>query len=393
MENNQARSTGKVLLMFCLPLLLLAVVIAVFLATNGAGLKVEPVAPVESLAFERTVLKPHIIQLFVRNVSPQPVTLSALNINDAIWPFKIEPQATLPRLGHAVVTLEYDWLAAEAYRITLFSANAIAFNTEIAAAAETPETNARTFWSFSLIGLYVGVIPVFLGIFWLPALRRLGPAAFIFLMALTAGMLIYLGIDATQEAFELREDIGDAFQGTGLIGIGIVGTFFLLQAISQRQAVVGRSEADQRLSLAFLISIGIGLHNFGEGLAIGAAYSVGAAALGTFLVIGFIVQNVTEGLGIIAPILRDRAPLGKLALMGLIAGLPANLGCYLGGFNYYKPLAVLFFAIGAGAVFQVAWEIGKLIMKDNAKTPRPIAAFGGLLAGMAALWVTGLFIK
>lgn len=353
----------------------------------------EPVAPIESLAFERTVLKPHIIQLFVRNVSPQPVTLSALNINDAIWPFKIEPQATLPRLGRAVVTLEYDWLSAEAYRIALFSANAIAFNTEITAAAETPETNARTFWSFSLIGLYVGVIPVFLGIFWLPALRRLGPAAFIFLMALTAGMLIYLGIDATQEAFELREDIGDAFQGTGLIGIGIVGTFFLLQAISQRQAVVGRSEADQRLSLAFLISIGIGLHNFGEGLAIGAAYSVGAAALGTFLVIGFIVQNVTEGLGIIAPILRDRAPLGKLALMGLIAGLPANLGCYLGGFNYYKPLAVLFFAIGAGAVFQVAWEIGKLLMKDNAKTPRPIAAFAGLLAGMAALWVTGLFIK
>ncbi len=393
MENDQSHSTGKALLMFALPLILLAGVIAVFLATNGAGLKVEPVAPIESLAFERTVLKPHTIQLFVRNVSPQPVTLSALNINDAIWAFKVEPDATIPRLGRAVVTLEYDWLAAEAYRITLFSANAIAFNTEIEAAAETPERNASTFWSFSLIGLYVGVIPVFLGIFWLPALRRIGPAAFTFLMALTAGMLIYLGIDAAQEAFELRENIGEAFQGTGLIGIGIVGTFFLLQAISQRQTVVGRSEADQRLSLAFLISIGIGLHNFGEGLAIGAAYSIGAAALGTFLVIGFIVQNVTEGLGIIAPILRDRAPLGKLALMGLIAGLPANLGCYLGGFNYYKPLAVLFFAIGAGAVFQVAWEIGKLIMKDNAKTPRPIAAFGGLLAGMAALWVTGLFIK
>ncbi len=379
--------------MFALPLILLAGVIAVFLATNGAGLKVEPVAPIESLAFERTVLKPHTIQLFVRNVSPQPVTLSALNINDAIWAFKVEPDATIPRLGRAVVTLEYDWLAAEAYRITLFSANAIAFNTEIEAAAETPERNASTFWSFSLIGLYVGVIPVFLGIFWLPALRRIGPAAFTFLMALTAGMLIYLGIDATQEAFELRENIGEAFQGTGLIGIGLVGTFFLLQAISQRQARVGRSEAEQRLGLAFLISTGIGLHNFGEGLAIGAAFSVGAASLGTFLVIGFIVQNVTEGLGIIAPILRDRAPIAKLALMGLIAGVPANLGCYLGGFNYYKPLAVLFFAIGAGAVFQVAWEIGKMIMRDNAKTPRPLAAFGGLIAGMAALWLTGLFIK
>ncbi len=379
--------------MLALPILLLAGVIAVFLATNGAGLKVEPVAPIESVIFERTVLKPGHIQLFVRNVSPKPVTLSALNINDAIWGFKVEPDATIPRLRRVVVTLDYDWLPAEAYRITLFSANAIAFNTEIAAAAETPEPSARTFWSFSLIGLYVGVIPIFLGIFWLPALRRLGPAAFTFLMALTAGMLVYLGIDATQEAFELRENIGEAFQGTGLIGLGIIGTFFLLQTISQRQKAVGRSEADQRLSLAFLISIGIGLHNFGEGLAIGAAYATGAAALGAFLVIGFIVQNVTEGLGIIAPILRDRAPLTKLALMGLIAGLPANLGCYLGGFNYYRPLAVLFFAIGAGAVFQVAWAIAKLIMKDHARTPRPVAAFGGLVAGMAALWVTGLLIK
>jgi zinc transporter, ZIP family len=393
LDNDHPRSIGKTLLMICLPLILLGGVIAVFLVTNGAGLKVEPAAPIENLAFERTVLKPHLIQLFVRNVSPQPLTLSALNINDAIWPFKVEPQATLPRLGRAVVTLDYDWLPAEAYRISLFSANAIAFDTEIAVASETPEASAKTFWSFSLIGLYVGVIPVFLGIFWLPALRRLGPAAFIFLMALTAGMLMYLGIDATQEAFELREDIGDAFQGAGLIGIGIVGTFFLLQAISQRQARVGRSEAEQRLSLALLISTGIGLHNFGEGLAIGAAYSVGAAALGAFLVIGFIVQNVTEGLGIIAPILRDRAPIAKLALMGAIAGLPANLGCYLGGFNYFKPLAVLFFAIGAGAVFQVAWEIGKLIRKDMAKAPRPIAAFSGMLAGMVALWLTGLFIK
>jgi zinc transporter, ZIP family len=391
---DQPASTGaKTALMFLLPIILLAGVIAIFLGTNGAGLKVKPVAPLESLAFERTVLKEHFIQLTVRNVSPEPLILSTLNINDAIWPFRVEPSATIPRLGQAVVTLDYDWLPAEAYRITIFSANAIAFSTEIEAASETPEPDAKTFWSFSLIGLYVGVIPVFLGIFWLPALRRLGPGALIFLMALTAGMLVYLGIDATQEAFELREDIGDAFQGAGLIGLGIVGTFLLLQAISQRQERAGRSEADQRTLLAFLISIGIGLHNFGEGLAIGAAFSLGAAALGTYLVVGFIVQNVTEGLGIIAPVLRDRPSLAKLALMGAIAGLPANLGCYLGGFNYYKPLAVLFFAIGAGAVFQVAWAIAKLLIKDMTKTPRPIVAFSGVLAGMAGLWLTGLFIK
>ena len=393
MSDQPKPAAAKTALMFLLPIILLAGVIAVFLGTSGAGLKVEPVAPIEALAFERTVLEDHLIQLRVRNVSPEPITLSALNINDAIWPFKVEPAATIPRLGRAVITLDYDWLPAEAYRITIFSNNAIAFSTEIEAAAETPKRDTKTFWSFSLIGLYVGVIPVFLGICWLPALRRLGPGFFIFLMALTAGMLVYLGIDATQEALELRDGIGDALQGTGLIAIGIAGSFLLLQAISRREERAARSEAEQRTSLAFLISIGIGLHNFGEGLAIGAAYSIGAAALGTYLVVGFIVQNVTEGLGIIAPILRQRTSLGQLALMGAIAGLPANLGCYLGGFNYYQPLALLFFAIGAGAVFQVAWAIGKRLLQDMEKTPRPLTAFSGALAGMAGLWLTGLLIK
>jgi zinc transporter ZupT len=228
---------------------------------------------------------------------------------------------------------------------------------------------------------------------WLPALRRLGARALMFLMAITAGLLIYLGIDATNEALEIARELGGAFQGVGLVGIGIVATFMLLDAITRRQVGVGRGEATQRLTLALMIAIGIGLHNLGEGLAIGAAYSVGAAALGTFLVIGFIVQNITEGLGIIAPVLRDRPSLQQLAGMGLIGGAPAIAGAWIGGLAFSQTLAVAFLAIGAGAVFEVAYEIAKMIQTDAAKNPMPGTIFAGVTLGMLLLYGTGLLIK
>ena len=386
-------AAGKTLLLFVIPIILLAGVIALFQFTSGAGLNVEPAAPIESLQFERTILRPGEIVFYVRNTSPQEITLAQVAINDAVWPFTTTPGNVLPRLGRAVVTLHYPWVEADAYEVVLFSSSAIAFSTEIPVAAETATASANTLLSFTLIGLYVGVIPVFLGMFWFPALRQLGPRGLMFLMAVTAGLLIYLGIDATHEALEIAGELGGPFQGVGLVGIGIVVTFLLLDAITRRQVGTGRSEAAQRLTLAFMIAVGIGLHNLGEGLAIGAAYSVGAAALGTFLVIGFILQNITEGLGIIAPVLRDRPALSSLAGMGLVGGAPAIAGAWVGGLTFSPPLAVLFLAIGAGAVFEVAYEIAKLIQKDTAKLPMPVTIFAGVTVGMLMLYITGLFIK
>ena len=389
---TSGRRSGTAVL-FLIPVILLTGVIAVFLTTNGAGLNVEPAAPIEKLQFDRTVLRPGAIDLEVRNTSPQEITIAQVIINDALFPFTATPSADLPRLGRAVITVEYPWTQAAAYQIKLFSSNSIGFKTEIAVASETRRVSTATLWSFTLIGLYVGVIPIFLGMFWLPALRRLGPRWFMFLMALTGGLLIFLGIDATSEALEIAGGLGGPFQGIGLVGIGIVATFMLLDAIGRRQTSVVRSETAQRFALASLIAVGIGLHNLGEGLAIGAAYSVGAAALGTFLVIGFILQNITEGLGIVAPILKDRTSLSSLAWLGLVGGAPAIAGGWIGGLSYSKPLAVVFLAIGAGAVFEVAYEIGKLVQKDAAKRPMPLTIFAGVTVGMLLLYVTGLLIK
>lgn len=142
-----------------------------------------------------------------------------------------------------------------------------------------------------------------------------------------------------------------------------------------------------------MIAVGIGIHNLGEGLAIGAAYNIGEIVLGTFLVVGFIIQNVTEGLGIIAPVLRDRPGIGKLAIMGLIGGAPAILGAWIGGYAPSPFLTVLFLAIGAGAIFQVIYEIAKLIQRDTQREAMPMVVFSRVLTGMLMLWVTGLMIE
>jgi ZIP family zinc transporter len=377
-----------------LPLLLLAGVIALFLYSEGAGLNVTPAAPIETVQFGRTILRPGYIELHLRNTSPQSITVAQVSINEAIWPYAISPGPTIPRLGSAAVTLDYPWVQGEAYEITLHSGNSIPFGTSVPVATSTASVSARTLWSFSLIGIYVGIVPVVLGMFWLPVLARLGPRGMTFLMSATVGLLLYLGIDATTEAFEVAGELGAPFQGAGIVGIGIVGTILLLDAVSRHQMSAGRSEVGRRMSLATMIAVGIGLHNLGEGLAIGAAYAVGAAALGTFLVIGFIIQNITEGLGIVVPISRDRPALRTLALLALIGGAPAIIGAWIGGLLYSQPLSALFLAIGAGAVFQVAYQIGRqMIWSGAAERQRHWAAFAGVLVGMLMLYLTGLVIK
>ena len=382
------------LVLLLVPVLLLAGVIALFVFTRGAGLNVAPAAPIETLQFERTILRPGQIELHLRNTSPQEISIAQININDALWPYTISPGPTIPRLGSAVIVLNYPWVQAEAYEVTVFSSNSIPLKTSIPVATTTATASAGTLWSFTLIGIYVGIIPVALGMFWLPALKSLGPRAMMFLMSATVGLLVYLGIDATTEALEVGGKLAGAFQGTGIVGIGIIGTFLLLDVVSRRQMSIGRSEGGQRMALAMMIAVGIGLHNLGEGLAIGAAYAVGAAALGTFLVVGFIIQNITEGLGIIVPILKDKPAIRSLALLGLIGGGPAIVGAWVGGLVYSQPLSVLFLAIGAGAVFQVAYEISRqMIWKEMAKRQIPVTVFAGVLTGMLTLYVTGLALK
>ncbi len=398
MTENTVTSTGEkrhnstITALLILPLIVLAGVILLFLKTGG-GLALTSPAPIEALTVERTILRPGKIEIAVRNTSPEELTISQVIVNNAVWPYTTSGGATIPRLGTTTIILDYPWSYGEAYAVRLFTTNAIAFDVEIPVAFETPEPDSKTFLSFTLIGLYVGVIPVYLGLFWFPALRQLDRRWMTFLLAVTLGLLIFLGVDTFTEALDQAASVPGSLQGIGLVGIGAVGTFLLLDVISKRQANTGRSEASQRLSLAYMIAIGIGLHNLGEGLAIGAAFNTGEIALGSFLVIGFIIQNITEGLGIIAPVLRDRPGIRHLAIMGLVGGAPAIVGSWIGGFSPSPTLAVLFLAIGTGAVFEVVYEITKMIKKDKTHETTPVTVFSGIMTGMLLLWVTGVLVK
>jgi zinc transporter ZupT len=331
----------------------------------------------------------------VVNGGPDPVTVAQVMVDEAFWMHTMTPGRTVGRLGHARIEIPYPWVAGEPHQIKLVTATGVTFDHEIAVAAETPRTDGAYFLTFTLIGVYVGVLPVAIGLLWLPFLRRLDRRWMHFALALTAGLLIFLAAEALHEALELANGVAGAFQGTGLVAIGVLVTWLVLQAFggagSKEQGA--ENPARQRLRLAFLIALGIGLHNLGEGLAIGSAYAQGAVTLGAFLIVGFMVHNTTEGLGIVAPVAQDNPSLKNLALAGLLAGGPTILGAWLGGLAYSPLLGTLCMAIGAGAILQVLGVLYRAVVSETggAAVWTPLNAMG-VAAGLLVMYTTGLLV-
>ncbi|MBA3337670.1 MAG: metal transporter, partial [Chloroflexia bacterium] len=149
------------------------------------------------------------------------------------------------------------------------------------------------------------------------------------------------------------------------------------------------------LGLAYRIATGIGLHNLGEGLAIGAAFAIGEVALGVFLILGFTLHNVTEGVGIAAPVVREQPRLIHFILLAAVAGVPAIFGTWIGAFIYSPFWTTVFFAVGIGAILQVVYEVGRLILRSQSKAGEPLmtwTTFGGVTAGIAVMYLTGLLV-
>ena len=374
------------------PLLLLGALLA-YLVVTGGGLVELAGPPVEQVTIQRITLPaPGIIQVHVVNDGPQTVTIPQVLVDDAYWDFSAEPSNTIPRLGSATFTIPYPWVEEETHVVRLITRNGVTFDGEIAAAVETPAPNGDLFWRFGLVGLYVGVIPVALGLLWYPFMRRLGRQAMMFILALTVGLLTYLAVGTWLDAAEFAAQLPAFWQGMPLVILIALLTLGLLIAIGHR----GNRRELTPLGVAYLIALGIGLHNLGEGLAIGAAFSLGEAALGTFLVIGFTLHNITEGVGIAAPIVREKPVLLHFFLLALLAGGPAILGTWLGSFAFNPVLATIFLAIGVGAILQVIWEVGKIILRDSASLQRPALngySLTGFVAGVALMYATAFLVK
>ncbi len=389
---REGRGPGWVLLGL-LPLLGLGVLLA-FIVLNGAGVERDDLPPVEDLTVERVALPSE--NEFVVNVTnggPDPVTVQQVTVNEALWDFQVEPDATIPRLGSAEITIPYSWVEGEAYGINLVTNLGTTFEAEVPLAVLTPGFSSGTFFQYALIGFYVGVVPVALGLLWFPFLRRLGTSGMNFVLALTVGLLVFLVLDTLLEAGEVAIELPGAFSGIPMV---ILVSLLTLLGLLGVERLFRRGGETSRLGTSYRISLGIGLHNLGEGLAIGAAFALGEAALGTFLVLGFTLHNITEGVGIAAPILKEKPKLAHFAGLALLGGGPAILGTWIGGFVYSNLAATIFLAIGAGAILQVIYEVTRLLLKDSAENKTPALSapnLGGLTAGIAIMYATALLVS
>lgn len=381
------------------PLLLLVGLVFAFVKYGGdltapiqGGAAEVPLA--ESVTFERVIFKRAQIVAHVRNAGAKEITIAQVHLNDMTVLAYIAPNPTIPRLGQAVVTIPHDWVEADPYEIRLVSADGLFHSTVVDAAAMSPVANTKYLIVFALLGVYVGVIPLYLGLAWFPFLKQLSSEALRFLTTFTVGLLVFLGIDAVVEALETQEKVAAPFKPVILVFIGIIVAFLALSAIGQWLERKGSFKGDQfvQLGIAYMIAVGIGLHNFGEGLAIGAAYALGAAGLGATLIIGFTIHNTTEGIAVVAPVTKTRASLKHLVALGLIAGVPTIAGTWIGGLATSNLLSLVFLSLGAGAIFQVTYIIIKQMGSESLKQLSSKSGFIGLTAGMAVMYATSLMI-
>ncbi|MGH7528294.1 MAG: ZIP family metal transporter [Gemmatimonadales bacterium] len=373
------------------PLVLLAGLVFVFLRVGPVGVFRAAFPPVEELTLERIRLpEPGVMEVQVVNGGPEAVTVAQVMVDDANWVHTVDGSRTLDRLERRTVRIPYPWVEGEPHTVTLVTNTGLTFSTDIAVATQSPAVDARYLGTFALLGVYAGVIPVFIGLLWLPFVRSIERRWIDFFLSLTIGLLIFLGVDAMLEAFETSALVAGAFQGPALVLFGLLGTPLVIGALGQWRAG-GRGERSP-LWVAALIAFGIGLHNLGEGLAIGTSYATGEIALGTFLVVGFLLHNTTEGLGIVTPLAGERPRLGTLLLLGALAGVPTVIGAWIGGFTYSPIWTTLFFAIGAGAIVLVVYELWRLFARRSpASLLSPLNA-AGVLVGMLIMYATGLLV-
>ena len=400
-------SSSRVGLMWLLALVPLALLGALLAMIVGFGptrlIQGNDRPAVERLAVTRVNLSPGEIQLSVVNDGPDDVTIAQVAVDDAFWTFRAAPSNTLAHLQRGTIAIPYPWVPGDTHHVRLLMSTGITFDHEIGVALETPRPTARFFAVFGLIGLYVGVVPVAIGLLWYPLLKRLGRPGVEFLLALTIGLLSFLLVDSVAEGIEATASVPGSYQGIVLLVFGAVAAYLTLETIGstlsarrnkERSGSTDRAHAGW--VLAMLIAIGIGLHNFGEGLAIGSAFTLGELTLGTLLIIGFTLHNTTEGLAIVAPLARNGEPvgIGRLVQLGLVGGVPTILGAWLGGTVYSPAVAVLFLALGAGGIAQVIRQIAKQTAGDRGVSAylRERHALAGLAAGVLIMYVTGLIV-
>ena len=429
---NTHRISKRTILFGVVPFIVIGAMIVLLLNSPGILFQ-SSINPLPEISIEKVEFSDDTIVAFVRNTGPSEITIAQADVNDRIYPAAIEPGQTLTRLADARVIIPFVWNTGEPYSIGITTDDGTRFEKTINSAAPAPRPTVGQASTFALIGTYVGIIPVMMGLVWYPFIRRLSPNKYNFFLSLTAGLLVFLGIDALLESNEIAVNaLAPAFNAQILIIMVAIVSFISLLYVSQRliQRASKRSKPDieyktgysshsepepdlelsdtrststsfrqqlliRPIAISMMIAIGIGLHNFGEGLAIGAAVLLGEVALSSFLILGFTLHNTTEGLAIVAPMAKSRRiPVTKLMIMGLIAGGPTIMGAWIGGFLYSPIATIIFLSIGAGAIFQVVYSIGSWMYHTNGSRGllNNHSIIIGFAFGMLIMYLTGLLV-
>ena len=237
------------------------------------------------------------------------------------------------------------------------------------------------------LGVVAGLIPVYLGLLPLPLFRRLSTSKRSLLISFSLGILLFLFADVTGEAVELSKQLG---YGSVLFSVGLAaGVGIPLLVSSRRKQVENESSVGMnsafRLLTTYIIAAAIGLHNFGEGLALGAAYAGGQLALTTVLVVGFALHNGTEGMAIAGPAsdipINAKDPL----IIGLLAGFPTVVGSIIGSVLYSDLAGILFYSLASGALLYVIIEL----LRKAQSLGRTIV---GIVIGILLMYFTDLLL-
>jgi len=377
-------------LWFILPLLALVLASAWLITSDWLKAFDTGAPPVEKLTFERTILDGDGIHLKVRAGGSESVTIAQLQVDEAFWTFTQDPAGPLDRLSSAWLHIPYPWVLGEKHGIKVLSKTGVTFKKEIEVAVATPLAQIGQLRPQAFLGTFVGIVPVVIGMLFYPAMRSLGRQGLNFALALTVGLLAFLFADTLKEALELAGKMAAAFQGIVMVVVVAAIAFLVLFVVGRRHGI------PTGLALATYIALGIGLHNFGEGLAIGAAFAAGIAGLGGFLVLGFTLHNVTEGIGIVAPLVDSRPSLPVFAGLALLAGAPAIPGIWLGSLSYAPQWSALALAIGAGAILQVIVEVSAYLMRNAARHGENWLSLGtlaGLVVGIGVMYATATLVK
>jgi zinc transporter ZupT len=370
------------------PLIALAAIVAYLLLGRPLADLTASAPPVEELTVDSVRLTPGEIALTLSADGSEPLTVAQVQVDGAWRAFAAEPSATIGRFGSALFRIPYPWIEGEAHHVVFLTSTGATFDHTIEVAVPQPEWRATAWSELLLVGILLGIVPVALGLMSYPALRTLGPAGVRFMLALTIGLLLFLLIDTLGEGLEQAEATLDRLHGGTAVWVAAALTTLVLLAAGRRRG------APAGARLAFFIALGIGLHNLGEGLVVGAALTAGAAALATFLVVGFVIHNVSEGIGIAAPLAAgERASTATLAGLAALAGLPAIAGVFLGTAAVSPYWTAIAFGVGAGAIAQVIIEVALFVARrDGVETLAGPVGAGGIVAGLVVMYATALLV-